>query len=62
MLLLTLTILSACCKAPTNTCPAYPPMPEEVKQVFRDNYTPTVHQYLNTLLKLRKKLDACRGE
>jgi hypothetical protein len=32
-------------------------MPEEVKQVLRDNYSPTVHRWLNDQVRLKKKLE-----
>ena len=37
-------------------------MPEPIKEIFRDNYTPTVHEYLNDLHRLKLKLELCNGE
>jgi len=51
-----LTLSTAGCNKAT-VLPKYPPMPEEVKQVLRDNYSPMVHKWLNDQVRLKKKLE-----
>ncbi len=60
MLLILLT-LSACCDKQV-ACPPYPPMPEEVKQALRDKSSPEILKWANDQVRLKHKLEVCRGK
>jgi len=37
-------------------------MPDDIKQVFNENYSSSAHNWLNDQLRLKKKLEACRAK
>lgn len=60
ILLMLMTPLAGCNCHPS-PCPPYPTMPDSVKKVLYDNITPETVTWGNDQLRLKQKLEACRG-